>query len=59
MHQIIVMDKGFSAEVQSFRISVNGKESHAAEPENGINPAVALSEMIQALSEQNIIHPIE
>lgn len=54
MHHIIFMDSGFSAEVQSVIIKLKGKESHASEPENGINPALGLAEMIQKISQFNI-----
>ncbi len=57
MHSIILMDNGFSAEVQSVIIKVRGKESHASEPENGINPALGLSEIIQKISELNVPEP--
>ena len=53
LHSIIAMDKGFSAEVQSLAIRLSGKESHAAEPENGINPTLAISEIIAALNTLN------
>jgi metal-dependent amidase/aminoacylase/carboxypeptidase family protein len=59
VNSIITMKEGFSAEVLSFAISVCGKESHAAEPENGINPAIGLSEMITTLSKLNIRSPID
>ncbi|MDF0716245.1 amidohydrolase [Muricauda sp. 334s03] len=54
MHSIILMDNGFSAEVISVVIKLKGKESHASEPENGINPAMGLSEMIQGISKLNV-----
>lgn len=57
MHDIIIMDKGFSAEVQSFSIKLSGKESHASEPENGLNPANAISEIINTLSQLNVPNP--
>lgn len=57
MHSIITIDSCFSAEVQSFALTVEGKESHAAEPENGINPALGISSMISALSRLNINNP--
>jgi amidohydrolase len=57
MHSIIAIQKGFSAEVQSFIIKVKGKESHAAEPENGINPALAISKIIADLSSLEVINP--
>jgi amidohydrolase len=47
LHSIILPSKGFSAEVISLIISLKGKESHASEPENGINPTLALSQIIQ------------
>ena len=37
----------FTPAVQSIIIHLDGKTSHAAEPENGINPALAISEIIQ------------
>lgn len=57
LHSILLMEKGFSAEVQSFIVKVNGKESHAAEPENGVNPALGLSEMITAFSKLEVTKP--
>ena len=59
MHSIITMDKGFSAEVQSFVVILKGKESHAAEPEQGINPSLAVSEIISTLSKLNQANPQE
>ena len=50
---IITMASGFSAEVQSFILSVKGKESHAAEPEKGINPSLAIADLINTLSKMN------
>lgn len=35
----------FSASVRTFVIELNGISSHAAEPENGVNPARAMSEI--------------
>jgi amidohydrolase len=55
MHSVIVMDKGFSAEVISFVIRMHGKESHAAEPEHGINPAECIAEVILALSKLAVV----
>ena len=57
MHSILLMDSGFSAEVQSIIIKIKGKESHASEPENGINPALGISKMIQELSDLNVSDP--
>lgn len=57
IHSIIAMNKGFSAEVQSFNIQLSGHESHAAEPENGINPATTIAEIISALFKLNVTDP--
>ncbi len=57
LNSIITMDTGFSAEVQSFILNFHGQESHAAESENGINPAIAMAEMVAGLSQLNVIYP--
>ena len=59
LHSILTMDKGFSAEVQSFSIALTGKESHASEPENGINPALAMAEITIELAKLNIRTPLD
>jgi amidohydrolase len=53
MNRIITIPNYFSATVQSFTILLEGKESHASEPENGINPALAISELIHEFSALN------
>lgn len=57
MHTIITMDRTFSAEVISFSLALKGKESHAAEPEQGINPALCISELIADLEKLNKTDP--
>ncbi|MBU2976496.1 amidohydrolase [Zobellia sp. B3R18] len=57
LHNIIVINKGFSAEVQSFNVRLKGKKSHASEPENGNNPALALSNIISLLSSLEVTDP--
>ena len=47
LHTILLMEPGFSAEVQSFSIKLVGKTAHASEPENGRNPAFTIAEMVQ------------
>lgn len=47
MHQIVTTGSEFTSTVQSVSISLHGKESHAAEPENGLNPALSIAELIQ------------
>ena len=57
LNSIIVMESGFSAEVQSLVVKLKGKESHASEPENGINPALCISQMISSISKLNVTRP--
>ena len=45
LHQIIIKENAFTCAVNSIAIELYGKTSHAGEPENGINPAIALSEI--------------
>lgn len=49
-HQIIIKDATFTCAVNSMIIKLHGKTSHAGEPENGINPALAIAEIIQAFN---------
>lgn len=51
MHQIVTTGSEFTSTVQSVSISLHGKESHAAEPENGLNPALALAELINSYND--------
>lgn len=46
LHQIIIKENAFTCAVNSIIIKLKGKTAHAAEPENGINPALAISEII-------------
>jgi amidohydrolase len=45
--QIVYKRGPFSSAVKSLIIRLYGKTSHAGEPENGINPALAISEIIR------------
>lgn len=47
LHSVIVRESSFTAAVSSLIIHLKGKTSHAAEPEHGINPALAVSEILQ------------
>lgn len=53
LHKIITVKDNFSASVQSLAIFLKGKESHASEPEKGINPARAVSQLIEEFSNLN------
>lgn len=46
---IIIKNNSFTPSVTSLKITLKGKTSHAAEPENGINPDLALQEIIVAI----------
>jgi amidohydrolase len=48
-HQIILKEDSFSAASKGMTIKLFGKTAHAAEPENGISPADAISEIIRQL----------
>ena len=50
--QIVVKNQTFSCAVNSMIITLSGKTSHAAEPENGVNPALAISEIITKFNEK-------
>lgn len=45
--EIVVRENTFTAAVNSIIITLKGKTSHAAEPEHGLNPALALSKIIE------------
>jgi amidohydrolase len=49
--QVVVKEGPFSASVKSIAIRLEGKTAHAGEPENGINPALAIAEILQAAEE--------
>lgn len=50
-HQIVIRADNFNANVKSLIIKYNGKTAHAAEPEQGFNPALAIAETLQYCEE--------
>lgn len=50
-HKIVWREGSFTAAARSLIIRLKGKTSHAAEPEFGINPALAIAELIRQSSE--------
>jgi amidohydrolase len=50
-HHIVIKRGVFAAASSGMVIKLEGKSSHAAEPENGINPALAVAEIIQAFNQ--------
>jgi amidohydrolase len=53
LHSIVSINGSFSSTVQSFSIELKGKESHSAEPEQGVNPALCIAELIQKFDTLN------
>ncbi len=51
LHQVVCKKDSFTAAAKSLIIKLKGKTSHAAEPEKGINPGLAISKIL-ALSQQ-------
>jgi amidohydrolase len=55
--RVLVMEGGFSAEVISCAITILGKAAHAAEPENGENPAYAIGEILHRMKRYQVENP--
>ncbi|MBC2838610.1 amidohydrolase [Robiginitalea sp. SC105] len=54
LHSVITLKDSFSATVQSVAIRLKGVESHSAEPEHGVNPALCMAELTQKIDRLNI-----
>lgn len=54
LKQIVLKPQAFTPSVTSIIIHLDGKTSHAAEPEHGINPALAVSEIVKRAAELEI-----
>lgn len=50
MGQVILRPDIFAAASVGLKVQLYGKESHAAEPDNGLNPGEGMSELIQAFN---------
>ncbi|MFT4754883.1 MAG: amidohydrolase [Salibacteraceae bacterium] len=46
LHQVVVRNGSFTAAVKSIVIKIYGKTAHAAEPEHGANPALAIATIL-------------
>lgn len=46
MREVVLKKDSFTASVVSLVVELNGKTAHAAEPEHGINPSLAVSELL-------------
>lgn len=51
--EIVCKAGTFTASVSSIAIKLTGKTAHAAEPENGVNPDLAISELISSLKKHS------
>ena len=45
--QVVVKENNFTPSVNSMIISLKGKTAHAAEPEHGVNPCMAIASILQ------------
>jgi amidohydrolase len=50
LKNIVVRENSFASASKGMIIKLTGKTSHAAEPENGINPSIAVAEIIKKFS---------
>lgn len=53
LHQVIVKTGAFNPAVHSLIVHFKGATSHAAEPEKGTNPALAMAKLVNRLMEMN------
>ncbi|MGI8893871.1 MAG: amidohydrolase [Bacteroidia bacterium] len=54
LHSVVLKENIFTASVSSIIINLQGKTSHAAEPEHGINPAIAVAEILkESIAKEN------
>lgn len=68
MDEVVIREGSFTAAVNSIIIDLHGKTSHAAEPEHGINPALAVGEILSlsiaaarndtALPDMRVVTPV-
>ena len=58
LHQIVIREKQFNAHVISMIIKLNGVTAHAAEPEFGYNPSLAIAKILVA-SQQMVKNEME
>jgi amidohydrolase len=56
-HEIVVKENEFTGNVKSIAILFNGKTAHAAEPEKGYNPSLAIAELLQYANQITINNP--
>ncbi|MEQ8908820.1 MAG: amidohydrolase [Vicingaceae bacterium] len=60
LHQVILRKDVFAAASKGMIVKLNGKPSHAAHPMNGINPSLAIAQIVQSFYEiPQMFTPIE
>lgn len=57
IEQIVIKENSFTAAVNSIIIKLKGKTSHAAEPEKGYNPSLAVSQILEGIEKFQNNHP--
>lgn len=57
MHEVVLKEKEFTANVKSIVVKLKGKTAHAAEPEKGYNPANAIANILTYASERTFNNP--
>lgn len=60
LHEVLLKSGSFAAASKGMKLTLIGKTSHAAEPEKGINPALAMADITHQLHEllqqKNLFH---
>ncbi|MFT6410927.1 MAG: metal-dependent amidase/aminoacylase/carboxypeptidase family protein [Flavobacteriales bacterium] len=59
MHEIVVKQNEFTANVKSIILKMTGKTAHAAEPEQGFNPSMAISELFAFANKTTFNEPAD
>ncbi|MDX1351059.1 MAG: M20/M25/M40 family metallo-hydrolase, partial [Putridiphycobacter sp.] len=57
MNQIVLREDNFNANVKTLIIDFKGKTAHAAEPEKGYNPSLAIAETLQFCDQITVNKP--
>lgn len=52
LHEVVYKNDSFTAAATSIIVKLNGKTAHAAEPEKGHNPALAIAEILQKVEDR-------
>lgn len=50
---VVLKENIFNASVKSLVIRLQGKTAHASQPENGVNPALAIADLLHEFNNQN------